>query len=448
MAVRFAFCVGCVIASLAAAAPAIAQESTDVLRDTVDNSTADDFGVQTQAAIPPPEAIEEPPPPPRIRRRTVDEQKERLGLGFGSVKLFSTLETGIVASTNPARSATQRKADIGLRAAPSLRLESDWSRHAAKLEANGEFVEYLDQSAASTRQAKVQGDLRLDIRSTTFADFNASYNFDRQRDTRSDTGASAAEPRITQTMAAGSGITHDFGNLQGTLGLRLRRFLADDVRLADGTVEANADREFLAPEISARLALSPQALFSPFVELAADHRFFDQARNRFGLKSDSTGWRAAIGVNFNDSPIWEGSLAATWLWRDYDDSSFADGSAIGLAGAVIWRPSDFASLTFTTGVGLDDTRDSADPVSRNWTAALAATYGLTDQINLNADAKVDVVDGTGPADFTTEVGLGVEWQANTFVAFALRGENIWFEGGSAGDDYTEQRLIASLILQR
>jgi hypothetical protein len=445
---RFALCVGCVAASLVVAAPAMAQEGTDVLRDTVDNSTADDFGVQTQAAVPPQVQSEEPPAPPRIRRRSVDEQQERLGIGFGPVKLFSSLETGVVASSNPARSSTKRKADIGLRAAPSLRLESDWSRHAAKLEAAGEFVEYLDQSAASTRQARVQGDLRLDIRSTTFADVNASYTFDQQRDTRSDTGAASAEPRITQTLVAGSGITHDFGNLQGRVGLRLTRFLADDVRQTDGTVEANADRKYFAPEISARLALNPQAAFSPFVELAADHRFFDQTRSRFGLKSDSTGLRAAIGVNFNDDPIWEGSLAATWIWRDYDDSTLSDGNAIGLAGSVIWRPSDFASLTFTTGVGLDDTRDSTDPVSRNWNAALVAAYGVTDQLSLNADAKVELVDGAGPPDFTTDVGFGVEWQANTFVAFALRGENTWFEGGGPGDDYTEQRLIASLILER
>jgi hypothetical protein len=445
---RIAFCVGCVAAGLAVAEPAMAQESADVLRDSVDNSTADDFGVQAQSPVPPPQAFEEPPPPPRIRRRSIDEQQERLGIGFGSVKLFSSLETGIVASSNPARSSTKRKADIGLRAAPSLRLESDWSRHAAKFEAAGEFVEYLDQSAASTRQAKVASDLRLDIRSTTFADFNASYAFDQQRDTRSDTGAASAEPRITQTLAAGSGITHNFGNLQGRAGLRLTRFLADDVRQSDGTVEANADRDYLAPEISARLAWNPDAVFSPFVEIAADHRLFDQSRNRFGLKSDSTGFRAAVGVNFNDSPIWEGSLAATWLWRDYDDSTLSDGTAIGIAGAVIWRPSDFASLTFTTGVGLDDTRDATDPVSRNWNAALAAAYGVTDQLSVNADAKVELVDGAGPADFTTDIGLGVEWQANTFVAFTLRGENTWFEGGGPGDDYSEQRLIASLLLER
>jgi hypothetical protein len=445
---RYTFGVVCVAASLVLAQPVIAQEGIDELRDTVDNSTADDFGVQAQAAIPPPEALEEPPPPPRAQRRSIDERQERLGIGYGSVKLHSALETGIVASSNPARSSTKRKADIGLRAAPSLRLESDWSRHAAKLEAAGEFVEYLDQSAASTRQARVQGDLRLDIRSTSFADVNASYTFDQQRDTRSDTGAASAEPRITQTLVAGTGITHDFGNLQGRMGLRLTRFLADDVRRTDGTVEANADREYLAPEISARLSWNPTALFSPFVELATDHRFFDQSRNRFGLKSDSTGLRAAIGVNFNDSPIWEGSLAATWLWRDYDDGTLSDGTAIGVAGSVIWRPSDFASLTFTTGVGLDDTRDSTDPVSRNWNAALAAAYGVTDQLSFNADAKVELVDGAGPVDFTTDVGLGMEWQANTFVAFALRGENTWFEGGGPGDDYTEQRLIASLILER
>ncbi len=448
MARRIALSVVCVAAKILVAASAFAQEAADELRDTVDNSSADDFGVAAQAAMPSNQQMEEPPPPPRIRRRLIEEDEEKLGLGYGAIKLFSTLETGIVVSTNAARSNSNRKVDIGLRAAPSLRLESDWSRHFAKLAAEGEIVEYLDLSAAATRKANIRGDLRLDIRSTTFADVTASYNFDQQRDSRSDAGAASAEPRATQTLAAGAGITHDFGNLQGRAGLHITRFLADDVRLSDGTIEANADREYLAPEITARLALNPNALLSPFIELAADYRIFDRKRNRFGLRSDSAGLRAAAGIAFNDGPIWEGSLAATWLWRDYTDASLSESNAIGVAGSVIWRPTDFASFTFTSGVGLDDTRDSADPASRNWTAALAAELSATDQLSFNGDIAVELVDGQGPADFTTDVGIGVAWQANTFVAFALRGENTWFEGGGAGDDYAEQRLLASLIVQR
>jgi hypothetical protein len=445
---RFALGVYSIAAVVLAAAPAPAQESDDQLRDTIDESAPDTLGVPPPAVLVPPPPNFEPEPIRRKPRRTIAEDGEKLGIGMSSFKAFAKAETGIVASTNPTKSTTNRKAGAALRFAPSLRLQSDWSRHDLRLEAAGEFIEYPGQASASTRTAALRSNFRLDIRSTTFADFDASYNLNQERDVRRGTGALTADPRLDQTLAAGAAITHDFGYLQGTLGLRLARFVADDVRLSNGTTEDNGDRAYTAPELTARLALRPQSPISPFIELAADHRSFDRKRNRFRVKNDSTGLRASLGVAFNDSPVWEGALAATWLWRGFADASLDSESTIGLAGAVTWRPTDFASLTFTTGVGLDDTRDSADPTSRTWNAGLAASYSLSDVINLNGNASFEIADDAGPADLTTDVGFGIEWQASAYVAFALRGENTWFDASGSADDYTEQRLIGSLILQR
>ncbi len=433
----------CIAAGLLVAAPVAAQEGADQLRDTIDKSAADTLGVPPANALPPQPDLE-PEPPRRIPRRTIDQEDEKLGMGMGPVKLYGKMETGIVASTNPAKSTTNRKAGIGLRAAPTLRLQSDWSRHDLRAEASGEFIEYPGQSSASSQQATLQSSFRLDIRRTTFANFEAGYDLKRERDTTTLT----TEPRLDQTFAAVAAVTHDFGNLQGSLGLRIKRFIADDVRLANGTTEDNGDRDYIAPEFSARLSLHPRAPLSPFIETAIDRRYFDDARNRFGNKSNSLGLSTSLGVAFNDSPIWEGSLAATWLWRDFVDSDLASESTLGLTGAMTWRPTDFALLTFTTGVSLDDTREANQTVTRKWTTGLAANYSLSDALSLNANASVEIADGAGPSDLTTEVGIGAEWQANTYVAFALRGENTWFAGGGAGDDYTDQRLIASLILQR
>jgi hypothetical protein len=446
--VRGGLGVVCSVAAVLLATPAIAQESADELRDTVDDSAPDDLGAPPPAVLIPPPPAFEPEPVRRIPRRSVAEQDEKLGIGMGPFKTFATLETGVVASTNPGKSSSNRKAGVALRAAPSLRLQSDWSRHDLRVEASGEIIEYLDQSSASTRSALLQSNFRLDIRSTTFAEFDASYDLNQERDVRRGTGALTADPRLDQTLAAGAAITHDFGNLASRVGFRFSRFIADDVRLSDGTTENNSDRDYLAPELTLRLALRPQSPLSPFIEAAVDHRSFDRARNRFGLKSDSLGLRTSVGLAFNDSPIWEGALAATYLWRDFADASLKSESTFGVTGAVTWRPTDFATFTFTSGVGLDDSRDSAEPTSRTWTAGLNSTYSLTDAISINGNAAVEITDGAGPADLTTDIGIGVEWQANTYVAFALRGENTWFDTRGSADDYTEQRLIASLILQR
>jgi hypothetical protein len=345
--VRGGLGVVCIVAAVLVATAAVAQESADELRDTVDGSAPDDLGVPpTTVLIPPPPAFE-PAPVRRIPRRSIAEQNEKLGIGMGPFKAFATLETGLVASTNPAKSSTNRKAGVALRAAPSLRLQSDWSRHDLRFEASGEIIEYLDQSSASTRSALLQSNFRLDIRSTTFAEFDASYDLNQERDVRRGTGALTADPRLDQTLAAGAAITHDFGNLASRIGFRLSRFVADDVRLSDGTTENNGDRDYLSPELTLRLALRPQSPLSPFIEAAVDHRSFDQARNRFGLKSDSLGLRTSVGLAFNDNPIWEGALAATYLWRDFKDASLKSESTFGVTGAVTWRPTDFATLTFT-----------------------------------------------------------------------------------------------------
>jgi hypothetical protein len=71
-----------------------------------------------------------------------------------------------------------------------------------------------------------------------------------------------------------------------------------------------------------------------------------------------------------------------------------------------------------------------------------------DELTLTASASLKIEDGKGPADFTSEFSLAAEWEVNTFLALALRGEYELFDGGTPDSDYQDARLIASLILQR
>lgn len=427
------------------ASSTMAQEVPDLRLDTT--TGLDDDVVP----LPPPPAIakvpEAPPVAPR-RKVAAGDAFEPAGLDLGGFRLYPTLELGTAATSNVASSPTNRKADVGLRVKPGLRLESDWSRHQFTASGSAELLEYLDNSKLSTSNGSAQAALRLDVRHTTHADFDASYTLASTGAENSEVPDTAVGDRRDQTIGASAAITHDLGGVE----LRLRggavRNVYGDVKLSGGGTEDNKDRNYTELSASARAALKTGAVFEPFVEAAYEPRFHDRRVDRNGTRRNSQGLRLAAGVTLSDDPLWTGELAGNLNYRNYADSGLDSVLAPGMTASLTWRPTDLTRFEFNAGASIAETVTAGSSATRTWTAGATVVHGLRENLDLIAGLTGTLDDTASGNNLTTDARLGLEWKLNPGFSWTAFYQGTWFDGAASGSNHQEHQLLTSIILKR
>ena len=395
-------------------------------------------------------AEEEPVVRPK-KKKTITDPYAATGLDTGGLRLFPSLEIGGVFTSNVAQSGTTPKSDFGLRLKPSLRFESDWSRHSWTGQVSAEVLRYLNNPNLSTLTGAAETRFRLDIRRTTHADFTANF-------TANDTGigdsslpGNAIEPRRDKNFGIGADLVHDFGGLEGSVKLALTRSVYDNVALSGGGTEQNADRNYIEPSLTLRATLGDNiSRLRPYAEIAYAPRIHDQTLDDNGQKRDSQGFAGTIGASFADDPIWQGDVALTYMVRNYADPALSSNSAFGLRGRVQWSPMPPLKIETVSGVDLGETASVGIGGTKNWNVGLNATYALRDNVNLLAGMGYSRSDtGTATTD-TKTVRAGFEWALNPNMSAAVTYQGTWYDDGLAlgTGDYNEQRVLTSIVLKR
>jgi len=194
------------------------------------------------AAIPPQQPVDQPD----VTAPAIDPY-EPLGLRLGAFRAYPSVEVTGVVTDNVEQSATGRQSDIGLRIAPELRLQSDWVRHSYTLTGNGELIFYTDNTDFDEHSANVTGNLVIDVRRSTTWEGIGTYELSQTAPSSSEVPDSASGDRTDQEFGYTSRLTHRMGRLAARLSAGVRYLWFDDVSLAGGGVEDNADRNYLEP---------------------------------------------------------------------------------------------------------------------------------------------------------------------------------------------------------
>ncbi len=423
---------------------ALAQDATVDLRETVDDSAGDMIVAPAQPA-PPPTFDDTQTPRARKRKAAADDVT---GIGTGALRLYPSLEVGIVASSNGGLVEHNKKADVALRVAPALRLQSDWPRHELDAGAKVSYQKSLATGDLTSLGATGAAHFRLDIRRSTQADFNVSYDITEATGDGGNQPTDAANPRREHLPTARVSVRHDFGAWFAEAGGGASGLYAEDTKLNNGTVEKNADRAYIQPGQRLRAGLSNGALWRPFVEVSHDQRVYIKKTDRNGIKRNSHGYNSMLGLEFDDAGIWSGSIAAAYTLRDYAAAGLASAQVFGVDAHATWRPQEATSVDFNSTIGVNDDFGAGSTAVRVWTVDLALSHALTDRLKLNGGAGLTIEDGSAGTDETYSARLGAEWQLNPF--FALSGEvgSTWFDAANNADSYTEQHASVSAVIRR
>jgi hypothetical protein len=406
------------------------------------------------------EPAEEPPVVPSL---TIAPQKEQVplkamrptldpyvapGIKLGGIALFPELGVGTVYTSNVGGSATDARSDAGLSLRPSLRFESDWVRHSWKGEATGDFTAYLENSDFDSSQIDAASKFRLDIRHTTRAEFDASYSLSQESSADSEVPDTAIGNRTDHALAANAAIIHDFGGLDGRATLGIERQISEDVELSGGGTEDNSDRNNYTPSLALRLSYTDPPALKPFVELAYAPRFHDEKFDRNGLRRDSQGMTAAVGVTLDQGPLWLGEMALVYAVRDYEDPALDTIEAFGINGNLTWSPTDLTSVVMTLATGLDESSSATSSGTKTWSGRFDVAHELRENLILLGGFGAEFEKFSGGTDTTLSTNIGVEWQLNPNLAWTAGYDGTWLEAADSGGNYNEQRLMTGMVLRR
>lgn len=441
----------CAVAAVAGVITDAEAQSVDGLRASItDNSETS----QVESGAPAPavamprltvaeetEAAEAPPRRPAARQ--IDPYAPA-GLPFGGLRLYPALEVGGVASSNIRQSAARKQAGAGLEVAPSLRLESDWVRHSWQTDIRGNYTAYARNSDANVGAVNADSRFRLDIRRTTFAEFEAGYNLTPTRPDDSGLAGGTDGTRLDQTFSAAAALTHDFGGLSARVRTELERQLYGDEDLIGGGSRNNDDLNNWKPSASLRLTYTDAPVLQPFVEAGYARRIHDDDNAASGQSTDSGDIDLRLGASFDDGALWSGELALTYLRRDYKDSSLNRVQAFGINGNLTWRPTELTTVVAEAETSLDD----ASTDGRNYSLNLNLSHVVQDNILLRANSGVELDRSSDGNDLTVTAGAGIEYQFAPELAWTAGYDATLFRAANSKQDYTEHRLSMGIILRR
>jgi hypothetical protein len=423
-------------------------QTTDDLRPGVDDNFGIDEPIAPQPTLPTLTLPEEKPPPAK-KRRVVEEPYAPQGIGTGGLRVYPVLRLGGIFSDNVSRTNSNRESDVGLRLRPAVRIESDWIRHSFDAAASGDFIAYSKQPDFDTATGDIEVNSRIDVRHGTTINAEAFYDATQVDDSESDIVDDFVGLRTDQDFGGAVSWSQGLGRFQTKLRAGITRSVFGEEELADGTVDDNEDRNYVAPRVSLRGSYGVSAVLRPFVEVAYNPRFHDEKTDRNGIERDSQGYEAIAGFTFSADPVWSVELGVTYQRRDFEDASLDAIDAVGLIGDIIWRPNELTTVALSADTSIGETDSVSSGGTRNYTLDLDVTHDLRENISLLAGLGIDYDEFlNGPDDVRYSGNLGITYRFNPWLAWTASYDLIHFDSGLPGNDYTENRFTAGIELRR
>ncbi|MET0483076.1 MAG: outer membrane beta-barrel protein [Aestuariivirgaceae bacterium] len=370
-----------------------------------------------------------------------------LGVRSGPILYRPSLVVEGVATDNLRGSRTDRIADIGLRLAPSLIIETDWVRHAFRFSGTAERIFYADQSEFDPTAADAGASLRLDLKGGSTVELAADYDLSEASAGADEVPQSAVGLRRDQAVGGSAAVIHDVGRIDLEARAGALAFVYSDVALADGGIESNRDRNYIEPQLSVKAGYGLKPGLKPYVRLEYAPRLHEQAVDRNGERRDSQGGAVSLGAVIDGEPVWSGDLALRYERRFYDDPGLDPAGIIGLAGNLIWRPSATTTFALTATSGLSETVNAGDSATPDQGVTLGLTQLFRDDVALTALGGVDWSGGEGGGDLTWTASLGITWALGRHAALLAGYDLTIFDSADATSSYVENRLSAGLQLR-
>lgn len=399
-------------------------------------------------ALPPPEI--ELAPPRRRRPRFEEDPYAPLGWRVGGMTYFSAIEAGIGYDSNPNRLDGPSRGSPLLRTEGELKFQSDWLVHEFKGDLRGAYNTYPEAKDANRPEADGLVAFRLDVSRDTEIDLEGRLRIDTERPGSVNLPVRGVARPINTAVGASTGVTQHFNRLAVSLRGSVDHFTYEDVRLADGSIFDQSDRDFTQYALTWRTAYELKPGVIPFVETQIDTRKYVRAIDDFGFTRDSNGLAVRAGSTVEFTRLLTGELSAGYGLRRYEDRRLEDLQGPLIDAALIWSATPLTTVRFRAATQLGETIAPGANGVFGRTATIEVEHALRRNVTLIGAASFYENDYRG-IDIEEQGFVGsvkVDYKLTRSLVMQASFTHERLDSSAIGSDYTANVYLVGLRLQR
>lgn len=383
-----------------------------------------------------------------VRRLATLEPYDPIGIKIGSFVLFPEVEFGTSWYSNVFR-APNASADWALDVLPSLRLASNWSRHALELRTTGDLSYYSEFESENDKAYLLEARGRLDV--TRRTNVQAILSHDRSQESRSALDASSAGSRANQTTdRAEAALNHRFNRLSVQLRGGVNDFSFGDVENL-GVTSSNSDRNYREYEETVRASWEFKPTLSAFTEVEVNQRNYDTAAQSDLISRSSDGRRYRAGLSFgNTGQILRGEVSLGYGVQKPEDRRLKEIDGLIVDANATWRVTELTSLLFNARSDVSETTTANVGGSMFRTYGIEARHALRRNLIASAALQYSTQDSQNGIIEEDELRttLGLEYFLNRDTVIVGRYAHTAFDAIGEASDYSSDEVHVGLRLRR
>lgn len=278
-----------------------------------------------------------------------------LGVRAGGFVLRPSLAVSETYDSNVFATNTGEVDDFVTEINPNVVAESEWSRHAVRLEANVAQRLYASESGEDTTDWTLGANGRIDVLDDTVIRVGFLYgSLSEDRGAPEAIGA-AAEPTTYEQRTASASLTQRFNRLSGEVGATYTELDFDDTPLIGGGVDDNDDRDRSVLEIAVEAGYELVADTVVFLRGTYNVRDYEQEVPVAAVDRDSDGYELVAGASFELGSLATGEVFAGYQEQSFEDPSFAAVTGLAYGASVDWYATPLTTVRFRADTSIEDT---------------------------------------------------------------------------------------------
>lgn len=373
-----------------------------------------------------------------------------VGMRLGSFLLFPELTVESVYHDNILLSSTQPESDWALTLTPSLKVQSDWSRHSLEANVSGErsFHEKFETEDEETFAVDVTG--QLDIRRTTNIVASVAYAEALEDRSSSDFPSNAAERAQTRNNEWSLEGNQTLNRVTLTLRGDVSSESFDDSVAADGSTIDNSQRDYTERRLTSRVTYEFQPGVQAFVEASVNERDFERKIDDNGLLNGSSGHDVQAGLAFKLGGKLTGEASAGYALQTADDPTLKDIDGLIFNAGLEYRMTGLTTLRFDAASEIAETTQAGTAGSIERVVEISVEHRPRRNVSLGASLAYsnEQFSGTDVTDEEWVTGLSGEYLLSRTVGLTANYEHIESRSGTPGGDYSSDEIRMGVKVRR
>lgn len=376
-----------------------------------------------------------------------------IGIPVGSFLVFPRIEVGAGATSNVFVTDDNKEGSAFLYTSPSVRADSNWSRHQVSIRGAGQLRGYINHSRRNEDAANLGVLGRLDV--GNFSNITGEAQFARQFET-------AFSGEVNSQLAVLSHYNRAFGSLRSEYRAGRVRLLGvvdytnytfERIDIGDDRPkidQSNRDRALTRGTAQAEYALSPS--ISIYGQLQYSNINYDEPL-AFGIDNrDSDGVRIIGGVNFDVAAKARGSLGLGYIRRNFDSPLYNDISGASVEARLEVFPSELTTFTLLARRVIEDSNIGTTNAFFDNRVTARVDHELLRNLLLNVTGEYshqDYIDSSFSADIY-RVGGGARYLVSRRLGIEgnVTHTGRTNDGSLVGQRFNETRGQIGVVLQR